>query len=115
MPRFLAIHSPSLPLMYLVLLCDDFNWLGRYLADPEAHVCVTRSPHARYDGFNLRNRNPNWVESLTLKAPRSACASTFRLLMKLSKSDDARTGENIKKGKHMTERMKKMFFMIEPP
>jgi hypothetical protein len=58
---------------------------------------------------------PNWVESLTLKAPRSACACTFTLLMKLSKSDDARTGENIKRDRDMTYRKEKSFFTVEPP
>jgi len=57
---------------------------------------------------------PNWVESLTLKAPRSACASTFRRLMKLSKSDDARTGENKKMDKNMMETKENIFFMTEP-
>jgi hypothetical protein len=58
---------------------------------------------------------PNWVESLTLKAPRLAFASTFRLLMKPSKSDDARTSEHRRRVKNMMEREEKSFFMIEPP
>jgi hypothetical protein len=57
---------------------------------------------------------PNWVESLTLKASGSACACTFTLLKKLSKSDDARTGENIKTDKDMMKRKEKIFFMVEP-
>jgi hypothetical protein len=58
---------------------------------------------------------PNWVESLTLKAPRSACACTLTLLMKLSKSDEARTGENIKRDRDVTQRTEKIFFMAKPP
>ena len=49
---------PSLSLVRLVLLRDDLNGPGCYLTDPEAHVCVAWSPHARHYCFNLRNRNP---------------------------------------------------------
>jgi len=34
--------------------------------------------------------------------------------MKLSKSDAARAGENIKKDRDIMERRKKYFFMVEP-
>jgi hypothetical protein len=50
-----------------------------------------------------------------LKAPRSASAWTFRLLTKLSKSDDARTGENMKRESKMMEKKEKILFMVEPP
>ena len=45
--------------------------------------------------------------------PESAWAWTFRLLMKLSRSDAAKTGENIKRDKR--KRKEKIFFMVEPP
>src|SRR5512139_3169912 len=115
MPRFLAITPHPCPLCVWYSLVTTSTGLDATWPTRKHIYAFPGVPTLAMMASTLGTGTPNWAESLTLKAPRSACASTFRFLMKMSKSDDARTGENRKRDRDMMETNEKALFMVEPP
>src|SRR5512136_1116326 len=115
MPRFLAITPHPFPLFAWYSFVTTSTGLEATWPTRKHIYASPGVPTLAMIASTFGTGTPNWVESLTLKAPRSARASTFTRLMKSSKSDDARASEKKKRDKNMTEKKEKTFFTSEPP